>query len=79
MLSPMSKYSVNHPDLFDVIIIVMKDWMLFDVIINVMMDCTSFDIIINVMNDWTSQLKCTMYGFDIGLELVFLLIIGFEP
>jgi hypothetical protein len=43
MLSPMSKYSVNHPDLFDVIIIVMKDWTLFDVIINVMMDCTSFD------------------------------------
>jgi hypothetical protein len=66
MLSPMSKYPVNHPDLFDVIIIIMKDW-------------TSFDIIINVMSDWTSQLKCTMYGFDIGLELVFLLIIGFEP
>ena len=66
MLSPMSKYPVNHPDLFDVIIIIMKDW-------------KSFDIIINVMSDWTSQLKCTMYGFDIGLELVFLLIIGFEP
>ena len=66
MLSPMSKYPVNHPDLFDVIIIIMKDW-------------TSFDSIINVMSDWTSQLKCTMYGFDIGFELVFLLIIGFEP
>ena len=79
MLSPMSKYPVNHPDLFDVIIIVMKDWTSFDVIINVMKDWTSFDVIINVMKDWTSQLKCTMYGFDIGLELVFLLIIGFEP